>query len=83
MPFPSDTPLKTIDGKAAALGDFDGKALLVVNVASGFTPQYAGPEGVREGVGHDFPFRFSKSMLCCLVSIRRGRRSAGGRGRHG
>jgi len=46
MPLPSDMPLKTIDGKPATLADFDGQALLIVNVASkcGFTPQYAGLE---------------------------------------
>ena len=46
MPLPADIPLKTIDGKPARLADFDGEALLIVNVASqcGFTPQYAGLE---------------------------------------
>jgi len=46
MPLRSDMPLKTIDGKPATLADFDGQALLIVNVASkcGFTPQYAGLE---------------------------------------
>ena len=46
MSLPTSIPLATIDGKAANLADFDGQALLVVNVASqcGFTPQYAGLE---------------------------------------
>ena len=46
MSLSSDIPLETIDGKAETLGAFDGKALLIVNVASkcGFTPQYAGLE---------------------------------------
>ena len=46
MAIPSDIPLKTIDGKSETLGAFDGKALLIVNVASkcGFTPQYEGLE---------------------------------------
>jgi hypothetical protein len=61
------------DGKAAALSDFGGWAPRVVNDASkhGFAPQYAGPEGVK----HDFPSRFSKSMVRCLLPIRSGRRS--------
>ena len=46
MSLPSDLPLKTLDGKEEKLGDFEGKALLIVNVASkcGFTPRYAGLE---------------------------------------
>ena len=50
MPIPSDIPLKTIDGKTETLRAFDGKALLIVNVASkcGFTPQYAGLEELHK-----------------------------------
>ena len=50
MPLPSDIPLKTIDGKPETLRAFDGKALLIVNVASkcGFTPQYAGLEALHK-----------------------------------
>ena len=49
MPLPSSIALTTTDGKAADLADFDGKALLIVNVASkcGFTPQYAGLEDLH------------------------------------
>src|SRR5271166_6521353 len=50
MPIPSDIVLTTIDGKSETLGDFDGKALLIVNVASkcGFTPQYEGLEALHK-----------------------------------
>jgi hypothetical protein len=72
MPRPAGIPVQTIDREVATLGVFDTKALQVVNVPSkgGFARQ-RGPEGVKD----DFPFRFSKSMVCCLLSIRRDRRS--------
>jgi glutathione peroxidase len=42
--------LTRLDGSSASLADFDGQAMLVVNVASkcGFTPQYAGLEALYE-----------------------------------
>ncbi len=43
-------PVQTIAGKDASLGEFKGKVILVVNVASkcGLTPQYEGLEKIYE-----------------------------------
>ena len=46
-------PLTMIDGTPASFGDFAGRAVLVVNVASkcGFTKQYAGLEALHRVYG--------------------------------
>lgn len=45
-----DFSLKGIDGATRSLRDYDGKALLIVNVASkcGLTPQYSGLESLYQ-----------------------------------
>jgi glutathione peroxidase len=46
-------PIRTLQGAATALGDFRGKALLLVNVASkcGLTPQYTQLEALQDKLG--------------------------------
>lgn len=50
-----DIEARTIDGRTISLGEFAGKALLVVNVASkcGFTPQYEGLQRLYESYEAD------------------------------
>jgi glutathione peroxidase len=45
-----DFPVNTLAGQPSSLADFDGKTLLIVNVASkcGLTPQYSGLEALQE-----------------------------------
>lgn len=45
-----DAPLKTLKGEDASLTDYEGKTVLIVNVASkcGLTPQYTGLEELHE-----------------------------------
>jgi len=48
-----DAPVRALDGDAADLSDYQGKALLIVNVASqcGLTPQYQGLQELHEQYG--------------------------------
>ncbi|MCX4587396.1 glutathione peroxidase [Streptomyces sp. NBC_01481] len=48
-----DIPLRTLNGEPTSLADYEGKAVLLVNVASkcGLTPQYAGLERLQKQFG--------------------------------
>ena len=48
-----DIPVRAIDGRETSLREFEGRALLIVNVASkcGSTPQYTGLEELQREYG--------------------------------
>jgi glutathione peroxidase len=48
-----DVPVKTLSGEDSSLGEYRGKALLIVNVASkcGLTPQYTSLEELQKRYG--------------------------------
>jgi glutathione peroxidase len=48
-----DAPINTLRGEPTSLSDFEGKAILAVNVASacGLTPQYTGLEELQKTYG--------------------------------
>src|SRR4051812_13697901 len=49
----TDVPVRTLHGEETSLGEYEGKALLIVNVASkcGLTPQYSELESLQKTYG--------------------------------